>query len=76
MFIEDFRLFIKQCYHIVWSVEKNTESKNLKVPRTKHGKIMLLSKCAVPDSKKSKCIKLQKSSWLLINLRIETPLTN
>ena len=21
-FIEDFSLFIKQCYHIVWSVEK------------------------------------------------------
>ena len=27
-FIEDFGLFIKQCYHsIAWSAEKNTESK-------------------------------------------------
>ena len=27
-FIEDLGLSIKQFYHIVWSVEKNTESKN------------------------------------------------
>ena len=33
---------------------KNTESKNLKVIRTKNGRIMFLSKCAVCDSKKSK----------------------
>ena len=30
---------------------KNTESKNPKVARTKNGRIMLLSKCAVCDSK-------------------------
>ena len=28
---------------------KNTESKNTKVVRTKNGRIMLLSKCAVCD---------------------------
>ena len=33
--IEDFSLFIKRCYRIVWSVEKNTESKNQKVVKTK-----------------------------------------
>ena len=33
---------------------KNTESKNRKVLRIKNGKIMLLSKSAVCDSKKSK----------------------
>ena len=33
---------------------KNTESKNPKVVRTKNGRIILLSKCAVCDSKKSK----------------------
>ena len=33
---------------------KNTESKKQKVARTKNGRIMLLSKCAVCDSKKSK----------------------
>ena len=31
---------------------KNTESKNPKVARTKNGRIMLLSKCAVCNSKK------------------------
>ena len=30
---------------------KSTESKNLKVAKTKNGRIMLLSKCAVCDSK-------------------------
>ena len=36
---------------------QNTESKNPKVARTKNGRIMLLSKCAVCDSRKSKFIK-------------------
>ena len=31
--------------------KKNTESKNAKVSKTKIGRIMLLSKCAVRDSK-------------------------
>ena len=36
---------------------KNTESKNAKVLRTENGRIMLLSKCAVRDSKKLKFMK-------------------
>ena len=36
---------------------KNTESKNEKVIRTENGRIMLLSKCALCDSKKSEFIK-------------------
>ena len=36
---------------------KNTESKNPKVACTKNGRTMLLSKCAVGDSKKSNFIK-------------------
>ena len=44
---------------------KDTESKNPKVARTKNGKIMLLSRCAVCDSKKSKFIKQQEASGLL-----------
>ena len=36
---------------------ENTESKNPKVAKTKNGRIMLLSICAVCDSKKSKFIK-------------------
>ena len=38
---------------------KNIESKNLIVLRTKNGRIMILSKCAVYDIEKSKFIKGQ-----------------
>ena len=44
---------------------KNTKSKNPKVVRTKNGRIMPLSKCAVCDSKKFKFIKEQEASALL-----------
>ena len=53
---------------------KNTESKNPKVARTKIGWIMLLSKCAVCNSKKLKFIKEQEAKRLLSNLTgIEIP---
>ena len=51
---------------------KYTESKNPKVVRTKNGRIMLLSKRGVCDSKKSKFIKEQEASGLLICLGINT----
>ena len=54
---------------------KNTESKNPKVARTKNGRIMLLSKYAARDSKKSKFIKEHEASELLSNLGIKTPLS-
>ena len=54
---------------------KNTESKNPKVVTTKNGRIMLSSKCAACDSKKSKFIKEQGASRLLISLGIKTPLS-
>ena len=44
---------------------KNIKSKNPKVVRTKNGRIMPLSKCAVCDSKKFKFIKEQEASALL-----------
>ena len=53
---------------------KNTESKNLKVVRTKNGKMMLLSKCEAYDIKKSKFIKEQDASELLSSLRIKVHL--
>ena len=53
---------------------KNPESKNSKVVRTKDGKILLLSKWEVYDSKKSKFMKEQEHSWLLGSLGIKTPL--
>ena len=59
-------------YCLKW--RRNLESQNSKVARTKHGRIMLLSKFLVCDKKKSKFIKQQETSGLLISLEIETPL--
>ena len=59
-------------YCLKW--RKNTESKNPKVARIEKGKIMLVSKCAVYDNKKSKFIRQQESSGLLSCLGIKTPL--
>ena len=41
---------------------KNTESKNPKIVRTKNGRIMLLSRCSVRNSRKSKLFKEQEAS--------------
>ena len=54
---------------------KNTESKNLKIVRTKNGRIMLLSKCVMCDSKKSKFTKEQEASGLLSSLVIKPSLS-
>ena len=54
---------------------KNTESRNPKVARTKNERIMLLSKCKVCDTKKSKFIKEQESGRLLSSLGIKTILS-
>ena len=54
---------------------KITESKNPKVARTKNGRIMLLSKCAVCHSKKSRFAKEQEARGLLSRLEIKTPLS-
>ena len=51
---------------------KNTERKNPKVVKTKNGRIMLLSKFEVRDSKRSNFIK--EASELLSSLGIEAPL--
>ena len=54
--------------------KKITENKNPEDIRTKNGRIMLLSKCEVCDSKTSKFIKEQEASGLLSSLGIKTPL--
>ena len=54
---------------------KNTESKSPKAAKTKNGRIIILSKCAVCDSKKSKYIKKQEANELLSSLGIKTPLS-
>ena len=54
---------------------KNTESKNVKVVKTKNGRLMLLSKCATCDCKKSKFIKEQQAKGLLSIVGIRTLLS-
>ena len=48
---------------------------NPEVPRTKNRRMMILSKCEVRDSKKSKFIKEQEASELLSSLGIKTILS-
>ena len=55
-----------------WKSRKNTKSKNPEVARARKGRIILLSKCIVCDSKKSKFIKEQEGSGLLSSLGIKT----
>ena len=52
----------------------NTESINPNFVKTKTRRIMLLLKCEVGDSKKSKCIKHQENRGLS-SLEIKTPLS-
>ena len=46
----------------------NTKSTNLKVAKTNNGRIILLSKCRVCDSKILKFIKEQEAGGLLSSL--------
>ena len=54
---------------------KNTESINPRVSKTNNGKTMILSKCTICGSKKSRFIKNQEAKGLLSNLGIKTPLS-
>ena len=54
---------------------KNMENINPRVSKTSNGKTMLLSKCAICDSKKSRFIKNQEAKGLLSNLGVKTPLS-
>ena len=55
---------------------KNTESKNPRPVKTKIGRIMLSSNCAVCGSKKSKFIREQEATGILSSLRTTTPFIN
>ena len=54
-----------------------THTKNIHphVSNTSNGKVMILSKCAICNSKKSKFIKKQEAKGLLSKLGIKTPLS-
>ena len=54
--------------------KKHTKNINPQVPSTSNGK-MILSKCAICGSKKSKFIDKQEAKGLLSNLGIKTPLS-
>ena len=53
---------------------KDTENINPKVLKTSNNRIMVLSKCAICSSKKSRFIKNQEEKGLLSNWGIKTPL--
>ena len=53
---------------------KDTENIDSKVSNTRNCRTMILSKCAICGSKKSRFIKNQKAKGLLSNLGVRTPL--
>ena len=56
--------------------KKYTKNINPQISSTSNGKFMILSKCAICNSKKSKFIKKQDAKGLLSKLGIKTPLSN
>ena len=54
---------------------KYTKNINPQVSSTSNGKLMILSKCAICNSKKSKFINQQEAKGLLSKLGIKTPLS-
>ena len=54
---------------------KNTENINPRVSKTINSRTMVLWKCAICGSKKSRFIKIQEAKWLLSNLDVKTPLS-
>ena len=57
-------------------MQKNTENPNPRVSKTSNGKIkMLLFKCAISNSKKSRFLKEQEAKGILYSLGLKTPLS-
>ena len=55
--------------------KKHTKNINPQVSSTSNGKLMILSKCAICGSRKSKFIKKQDAKGILSSLGIKTPLS-
>ena len=55
-------------------MQKNTESINPLVSKTKHGVTMILSKCGISGTKKSRFNKKQEAKGLLDRLGFKTGL--
>ena len=60
-------------YSLKW--RKDTENINTRVSKTSNNKTMILSRCAICSSKKSRFIKNQEAKGLLSNLGSRTPLS-
>ena len=56
--------------------KKITENIDPKISSTSNGKAMILSKCEICGSKKSRFIRNQEAKGLLSKLGIKTPLSN
>ena len=54
---------------------KDTENINLRVSNAINGKTIILSKCAICGSKKSRFIKNQQAKGLLRNIGLRKPLS-
>ena len=54
---------------------QNPENIDPKVSASSNGRVMILSKCAICGSKKSRFIKNQEAKGLLSNLGVRTPLS-
>ena len=54
---------------------KDTENLNPRVSNTSNDRTMILSKCAICGSKKSRFIKNKEAKGLLNNLGVKTPLS-
>ena len=54
---------------------KDTENINPRVSNTSNDRTMILSKCAICGSKKSRFIKNKEAKGLLSNLGVKTPLS-
>ena len=61
------------CYCL--TCKKNTENMNPVTQKISNGRRMLLSKCAICGSRKSRFITKQEAKRLLSNLVLKTPLS-
>ena len=59
----------------MFKCKKNTENIDPQVSSTSNGRTIILSKCAICNTKKSRFIKRQKEKGLLSKLGIKTRLT-
>ena len=70
-----FNQCIKQCYGIVWIVETKADIKSPGVAKRNKGKLIILSKCALCNTRMLRFIKEQEGTGLLSSLGIRTLLS-